>query len=175
MLVRRTALERAGGIEVIRDALIDDCALAAAIQRSGGRVFLAPADSSHSLRVYGTFGEIGRMISRTAFTQLRYSPLLLIATLLGLFVTFLLPVGLAVFAAWRFREQPGSRPGLLMSAAYAPTVRYYRISLLWSFTLPAIAVFYACARYIRRSGTGRVGAASGKAAHFRSAGCSNES
>jgi hopene-associated glycosyltransferase HpnB len=142
MLVRRAALERAGGIDAIRDALIDDCALAAAIQRSGGRVSLAPADTSYSLRVYRTFGEIGRMISRTAFTQLRYSPLLLLGTLLALFVTYLLPVGLAVFAHGIPRAA-GLGVWFVMSAIYAPTVRYYRISTLWALMLPAIAVFYA--------------------------------
>lgn len=142
MLVRRTALERAGGIAAIRNALIDDCALAAAIQRSSGRIWLASSESSHSLRVYSTFGEIGRMISRTAFTQLRYSPLLLAATILGLFVAYLLPVGLAVFAHGVPRAA-GITAWLTMSAAYAPTVRYYRISMLWSLILPAVALFYA--------------------------------
>ena len=142
MLVRRAVLERAGGIETIHGALIDDCALAAAIKGAGGRVFLAPAESSESLRVYQTFGEIGRMISRTAFTQLRYSPLLFIGTLSGLLVTYLLPVGLAVFAHGVPRVV-GLGTWLAMSGAYVPTVRYYRISLLWSLTLPAIALFYA--------------------------------
>jgi hopene-associated glycosyltransferase HpnB len=142
MLVRRSALERAGGIEPIRDALIDDCALAAAIKRAGGRIHLSLAPSSDSLRVYHTFGEVGRMISRSAFTQLRYSTLLLIATLLGLFFTFLAPVALLLFShgSWRLG---GLAAWLLMSAAYLVMVRYYRISPLWSLALPAIAVFYA--------------------------------
>jgi hopene-associated glycosyltransferase HpnB len=144
MLVGRTALERAGGIEVIRDELIDDCALAGAIQRAGGRVLLAPAESSYSVRVYSTFAEIGRMVSRTAFTQLRYSPVVLVATLLGLFATYLLPVGLALFARGIPRAA-GIIAWLVMSGLYAPTVRYYRISLVWAFTLPAIALFYGCA------------------------------
>jgi hypothetical protein len=142
MLVRREMLEKAGGIDAIRDALIDDCALAGAIKRSGGRVSLAPAESSHSLRVYRTFGEIGRMISRTAFTQLHYSVLLLIGTLAGLMVTYILPVGLAILG----QDVPrvaGFAVWLAMAAAYAPTVRYYRISPLWSLALPAIALFYA--------------------------------
>ncbi len=142
MLVRRRALERAGGIETIRGALIDDCALAGAIQQAGGRVFLAPAESSDSLRVYETFGEIGRMISRSAFTQLRYSPVLLLLTLIGLFVSYLLPVGLAVFSHGTARAG-GLIAWMLMSCAYAPTVRYYRLSALWALALPAIASFYA--------------------------------
>lgn len=142
MLVRRAALERAGGIEAIRNELIDDCALAAAIKRPGGRVFLSPADASESLRVYETFGEIGAMISRTAFTQLRYSTLWLLATLAGLMVAYVLPVALAVLANGAYRVA-GLTAWLTMSLLYAPTVRYYRISLMWSAALPAIAVFYA--------------------------------
>ncbi len=142
MLVRRSLLEQAGGIGAIRNALIDDCALAGLLKRAGGRLFLAPAEASRSLRVYQSFGEIGRMISRTAFTQLRYSALLLMGTILGLFVTYVLPVGLAVFA--RGNAQIGGLVAwLLMSVAYAPTVRYYRVPLAWSLALPGIAVFYA--------------------------------
>jgi hopene-associated glycosyltransferase HpnB len=142
MLVRSSMLERVGGIEVIRNALIDDCALAAAIHRAGGRIFLAPAESSESLRIYHTFGEVGRMISRSAFTQLRYSMLLLIGTLAGLLVTYLLPVGLVIFGHGISRAA-GLTAWALMSIAYAPTVRYYRVSLVWSLALPAIAMFYA--------------------------------
>jgi hopene-associated glycosyltransferase HpnB len=142
MLVRREALEKAGGIDAIRDALIDDCALAGAIKRCGGRLSLAPAESSHSLRVYRTFGEIGRTISRTAFTQLQYSVLLLTGTLAGLLITYMLPVGLVIFGHGLPRVA-GFAAWLAMSAAYAPTVRYYRISTFWALALPAIALFYA--------------------------------
>jgi hopene-associated glycosyltransferase HpnB len=144
ILVRCSALERAGGIEAIRSALIDDCALASAVKRAGGKVFLAPAISSDSLRVYQTFGEIGGMISRTAFTQLQYSIWLLIGTLLGLFVTYLLPVGLVIFGHGMSRLA-GAVAWILMTAAYLPTVRYYRVSTAWSVALPAIALFYSCA------------------------------
>ena len=142
MLLRREALERAGGITVIRNQLIDDCALASAIRRTGGRVFLAPALESDSLRVYRTFAEIGSMISRTAFTQLRYSTLLLAATLLGLLVTYVLPVALLLFGTGLLRIA-GLIAWLIMSLVYYPTVRYYRLSALWSFSLPLIALFYA--------------------------------
>jgi hopene-associated glycosyltransferase HpnB len=142
MLVRRSTLENAGGLEPIRNALIDDCALAAAIKRVGGRVFLAPAEESYSLRVYRTFGEIGRMISRTAYTQLRYSPILLAGTLLGLGVTFLLPPALAVFGRGP-AQLCGIAAWLLLAIAYAPAVRYYRQPLLWALALPAIAMFYS--------------------------------
>ena len=122
MLVRRSTLERAGGIGSIRGELIDDCALAAAIKRAGGRVYLSLAESSYSLRVYSTFGEIGHMIARTAYSQLRYSPLLLIGTLLAL---------AAVPLYW-----------LPMAILYAPMLRHYRQSRLWLLALPAIVLFY---------------------------------
>ena len=142
MLVRRGLLEKAGGIEAIRDALIDDCALANAVKRAGGRVLLMAAESSDSLRVYRSFGEIGRMISRTAYTQLHYSPLLLAGTLAGLLITYVLPLIIAIFGSGVVRLE-GIAAWLLMSIAYFPSVRYYRISPLWSFALPAIAVFYS--------------------------------
>ena len=82
------------------------------------------------------------MISRTAFTQLRYSPLLLLGTVAGLAVTYLLPVALLLFARG-MAQALGAAAWLLMSAAYAPTVRYYRVPVLWSFALPAIALFYS--------------------------------
>ena len=77
ILIRREMLERIGGIASIRSELIDDCALARAVKRAGGRVWLGPSRSVESIREYGTFGEVARMISRTAFTQLRYSTAIL--------------------------------------------------------------------------------------------------
>ena len=80
MLVKRAALERIGGLAAIRGELIDDCALARAMKAGGGRVWLGLSAATHSLRGYAGFAEIGRMISRTAFTQLRYSAALLAGT-----------------------------------------------------------------------------------------------
>ncbi len=71
--------------------IIDDCALARAIKRAGGRVCLGLTRKAHSLRPYGSMADIGRMISRTAFNQLQHSWLLLLGTLLGLIATYLLP------------------------------------------------------------------------------------
>jgi hypothetical protein len=39
----------------------------------------------------------------------------------------------------------GAGAWALMSICYAPMVRFYRLSPLWSLCLPAIAVFYAAA------------------------------
>ncbi len=82
MLLRPAALARAGGLAAIRGCIIDDCALARAVKSSGGRIWLGLARRTRSLRVYGSFAEIGAMISRTAFNQLRHSYLVLAATLL---------------------------------------------------------------------------------------------
>ena len=143
ILIRRRALERIGGLEAIRGELIDDCALAAAVKRNGGRVWLGLSAATRSLRPYETFGEIGRMISRTAFTQLRCSAALLAGTVLGLAVTYLAPLVL-VFGG-RVGTLPrflGAGAWLLMSIAYFPALRFYRRSPLWAPLLPLAAAFY---------------------------------
>lgn len=142
MLIRPRALERIGGLAAIRSALIDDCALAAAVKASGGSISLGLTRSAHSLRVYGSFREIGRMIARTAFHQLHHSYLLLTATLLGLAVTYLAPP-LLLFTGDRLAMGLGAAAWALMSLAYLPMVRFYRLSAPWALALPAIAAFYA--------------------------------
>lgn len=141
ILVRREALERIGGIEAIRGELIDDCALAAAVKSQGGRVWLGLSAETQSIRPYATFGEIGRMISRTAFTQLRHSVLLLLGTTLGLLLAFVAPVLLTLIAS-----QPAAGMGacawLLMSIAYFPALRFYGTPWYQAPLLPVVAVFY---------------------------------
>ena len=141
LLIRPATLARAGGLVAIRSQIIDDCALARLVKDSGGRIFLGLAADARSLRNYRSAAEIGAMISRTAFAQLRHSYLLLLATLLGLFLTYLLPAVLA------FSSDPplvclGLGALLLMSISYLPMVRFYRLSPLWSLCLPLIACFY---------------------------------
>src|SRR6202451_3528848 len=97
MLVRRDALVQAGGVAAIRDALIDDCALAKRL-KAHGPIWIGLTDGVRSIRGYPVVEDIRRMVSRTAYAQLRYSPLLLAGTVLGLAVTYLAPVLLAVFA-----------------------------------------------------------------------------
>lgn len=141
MLIRRTSLEGIGGIAAISGELIDDCALAGAVKRNGGRVWLGLSAGTLSIRDYTTFGEIESMISRTAFTQLRHSPLLLLGTVCGLGITYLAPPILTV-AAGGWPAGIGAFAWLTMSAAYVPTLRYYRQSPLWAPLLPLIAAFY---------------------------------
>ena len=157
ILIRPQALARAGGLQAIRSQIIDDCALARAVKDCGGRISLELTKETRSLRSYASATEIGAMISRTAFAQLRHSYLLLAATLLGLLFTYLLPAGLLLVA-----DPPlvywGLTALLLMSLCYLPTVRFYSLSPLWSLCLPLIALFYAGAvihsavQYARGSG-----------------------
>ena len=144
ILVRQSVLDKIGGIEPIRGALIDDCALARAIKRSGGRIWLGVNPATISIRSYSTFAEIGRMISRSAFTQLRHSALLLFATIMGLTVTYLLPPVVAVFA-----PQPAAGMAatawLLMSISYFPALRFYHRGWFAAPLLPLVALFYLAA------------------------------
>jgi hypothetical protein len=105
-------------------------------------VWLGLSARSRSLRSYRSFGEIGRMISRTAFTQLRHSWLLLAGTIAGLALTYLVPPALTLFASPGAAKGMGALAWLLMSIAYYPMVRFYRVSWFWAVLLPAIAVFY---------------------------------
>ena len=147
ILLRREALERIGGLASIRGEVIDDCALARAVKESGGRVWMGLTRESASLRAYGTFGEIRDLIARTAFTQLRYSTLLLAGTLAGMFLTFVAPV-ILLFVHDSTAKLPGSLAWLLMTLSFLPTVRFYRLSPVWGTLLPLTALFYSYATWL---------------------------
>jgi hopene-associated glycosyltransferase HpnB len=141
ILLRKKALERIGGLSTIRKELIDDCALARTVKGSGGAIWMGLTRKSTSLRSYPTFGEIRDLIARTAFTQLNYSGLLLLGTIAGMLVTYLVPVALAFHAqpmVWRMSLAAWA----LMTITYLPTVRFYRLSPLWALVLPVAAAFY---------------------------------
>ena len=143
MLVRRDALERIGGIASLRGALIDDVTLARRI-KTGGPIYLGHSRLARSLRPYPAAGDIWRMVARTAYVQLRFSPPLLAGTLLGLGLIWLAPPALAIFGDGAARWL-----GLLAwagsAASYLPTLRRFGQSPLWVLALPAIATFYAAA------------------------------
>ena len=157
ILIRPRALERMGGLQAIRARIIDDCALARAVKDSGGRIWLGPARDTCSIRIYGSYAEIGSMISRTAFAQLGHSYLLLAATVAGLFFTYLLPVAL-LFVANPLLRGLGVAALVLMSLCYLPMIRFYGLAAPWCLGLPAIAVFYlgavihSAVQYARGSG-----------------------
>jgi len=144
MLVKREALQAAGGLASIRGALIDDCALAKLL-KARGPIALALTDNAYSLRAYPSIGDIRRMVARTAYAQLGYSPLLLAGTVLGLAVTYLAPVALTLFADG-FAQFAGLFAWALMACAFRPILRFYGMSglrsWLWAAALPAIAAMY---------------------------------
>jgi hopene-associated glycosyltransferase HpnB len=142
MLVRREALARIGGIASIKDAMIDDCALGARIKQ-GGRIFLGLTRQTESLRAYPALGDIWRMIARTAYTQLHYSPWLLAGTVVGLAVTYLAPPVLTL--AGGIAAIPAALAWLAMTIAFVPILRLYRQPLVIAPLLPAIATFYLAA------------------------------
>jgi len=144
LLVRRTALERLGGMTAIRSEVIDDCSLARAVKNGGGRLSMGLTRASVSLRSYGTFSEICNLIARTAFTQLHYSFFLLLATLLALFAAYALPL-ICFFAG----EDPGwflaATAICLMVVSFGVTVRFYDLRFWWALSLPLAATLYAYA------------------------------
>jgi hopene-associated glycosyltransferase HpnB len=142
ILIRWPALARIGGIAAIRGELIDDCALAKAVKRTGGKAWLGITSKTQSIRGYGTFGEMGRMISRTAFWQLRHSTWLLAGTIAGLFITYMLPP-LLLLTGRLVPACLGMTAWALMMVAYAPSLRFYGLTMLRAPALPVIALFYA--------------------------------
>lgn len=169
MLVDRAALGSAGGLAAIRNNLIDDCSLAAEM-KAQGPIWLGLTDRVTSLRPYPGFNDIRQMVARSAYTQLRRSPLLLIGTVLAMSIVYIAPPTLAVAA-----NQPANVIGLaayaLMFVAFLPTLLFYRRSPLWGLALPAIAAAYlaftldSAYKHIRGKGglwKGRIQAVPGK-------------
>ena len=140
MLVRTDALRAAGGIEVIRDALIDDCALAAALKQQGP-IWVGLTDRSRSVRPYAGWTDMRRMIARSAYAQLKYSPLLLAGTILGMVLTYLLPPFMTLFGSG-WAQLIGALAWMLMAISFQPILRFYRLSPLWGVALPAISFLF---------------------------------
>jgi hopene-associated glycosyltransferase HpnB len=141
MLVRAETLERAGGLEAIRGALIDDCSLARLLKQHGGRLWIGLADQSQTLRRYETFSDVEHMVSRTAFNQLKHSSLLLLCTIAGMVITYLAPP-LLLLTHSRLAIFMGAAAWAAMTMTYSTMVRYYRLNPAWALTLPLAALFY---------------------------------
>jgi len=140
MLVRRAALNRAGGFEMIRDALIDDCALGALLKRQGP-VWLGLTDRVHSVRPYPALADIRRMVARSAYAQLGYSPWRLAGTIAAMLIVYFAPPVLALAASGVAQILAALAWGA-MALAFAPTARFYRVNPLWGVLLPVIALLY---------------------------------
>jgi len=140
MLVRRDALAAAGGIAVIRNALIDDCALAGALKPLGP-IWLGVTERVQSIRAYPAFADIGRMVARSAYAQLRYSPLILVATVLALLAVFVAPVAI-LLGEEGLPQWLGGASWLVMAILFRPTLQFYDRPPLHGFLMPAIALVY---------------------------------
>jgi hopene-associated glycosyltransferase HpnB len=154
MLVRRSALEAAGGLEPIRDALIDDVALGTLLKKHGSRIWLGLTTDIRSARPYPSLASLWHMIARSAYVQLRYNPLLLAGTIIGLLLLYVAPpagaitalIGIAVGTVGipvAVAGLAGLAGWALMTVSYVPVLRLYRLSALRAPMLPLIAVLYA--------------------------------
>jgi hopene-associated glycosyltransferase HpnB len=156
MLVRGDALARAGGIAAIRDAVIDDCALARKM-KTCGPIWLGLTERARSIRPYPRLGDIRKMVARSAYAQLHYSPIVLVGTVAGLALIYAAPVLLALFGSG-LAQVLGLVSWALMAMSFAPTLRFYRLPLLWGVALPAIAIVYlaftidSAHQHVRRGG-----------------------
>jgi hopene-associated glycosyltransferase HpnB len=150
ILLRRRALARIGGLEAIRGALIDDCTLAAAVKKTrppeSRGIWLGLAAEARSIRPYAGLGTIWTMVARSAYTQLRQSPLVLAGTLIGMAVTYLAPPVLLLSYPWH--QQPltaviAGAAWLMMSLSLLPTLRLYRQAWWIAPLLPLAAGLYS--------------------------------
>ena len=155
MLVRKDRPIEAGGFAVMRDAVIDDCALARLVRgaRGEGKLGLGLSQEVRSIRPYDGLKGIWDMVARTAYVQLRQSPLLLLGTVLGMVWLYLGPpaavgagigllaVGTGGVATWVMLGAGVAGWGL-MAAVYVPMLRWYRLSNCWSALLPVSGLLY---------------------------------
>jgi len=173
VLVRCEALARAGGFEALRGEVIDDCALGSAVKRSGGRLWLGLSTRERSIRPYAGLGDVWRMVARSAYTQLRHSPWVLVGTLAGLALLHLVPPLAALGLPWHGDARAaalGAGAWLLAAASFAPTLALYGRSLAWAPALPLAGALYgamtfdSARRHWRHEGAswkGRPGAGAG--------------
>jgi hopene-associated glycosyltransferase HpnB len=178
MLVRRSALEQAGGLVPVKGALIDDVALGTLLKRHGNRTWLGLTTDIRSARPYPSLASLWHMIARSAYVQLRYNPLLLAGTIGGLLLLYVAPPAGAIAALIVTAAGGGTGSGTalaglaglagwaLMTASYVPMLRLYRLSALRAPALPLIAVLYAAmtADSARRHYSGRAVSWRGRAA-----------
>ncbi len=158
ILVRKEALEKIGGFTALKDSLIDDCTLARKIKTSGGRTWIGLTHSVLSHRKYDSLQTIWNMVARTAYTQLHYSPLLLLLCTLIMLIIFVLPL-ISLFLSGFTIKMIALLTILIMVTTYLPTLKFYERSPAWGITLPLIGIIYllmtwtSALRYISGSGS----------------------
>jgi hopene-associated glycosyltransferase HpnB len=165
MLVRQDALERAGGLAAIKDALIDDVAFGRLIKGHGNRIWLGLTTDITSKRPYPRLKDLWDMVARSAYTQLRTSPLLLAGCVLGLLLIFVVPP-LAVVVGPTEARLLGLLGWAVMAGMYVPMLRFYRLPVWLAPALPVVAVLYTAMTVdsARRHWLGRGGAWKGRTA-----------
>jgi hopene-associated glycosyltransferase HpnB len=139
VLIRRTALSRIGGIAAISGELIDDVALATRVKR-GGRIWLGHSQLARSVRPYPDWSDVWKMIARSAYVQLKLSPVVLIGSLLGLGLLFLVPPLTTLMGS-----VIGALAWIVMAITFWPTLKRFGLSPIWAPALPLIACFYMAA------------------------------
>lgn len=147
ILIRHQVLDEIGGIEIIKNALIDDCSLATAVKQksTNKKIWLGLTSDTKSRRSYPDLFSIWTMVARTAFTQLNYSPLLLVATVIGMKLIYLVPslgIILGVIFSWWEIVAIAFLARILMFFAYLPIIRFYQLSPIYAMSLPTVALIY---------------------------------
>jgi hopene-associated glycosyltransferase HpnB len=145
MLVRRSMLNKIGGMAAIKSALIDDCSLASVMKSHGGKIELTLTRDIQSLRPYPHLRDVCQMVARSAYTQLRYSPIILCGTLIGMAILYILPLLLFLFSPSLEATIAGLLAYLIMVVIYLPMIRFYGLPWLWALTLPIAALVYGLA------------------------------
>lgn len=141
ILLKTDLLERIGGFSAIRDALIDDCALARSIKQTGCRTWIGVTRSVKSLRSCDNLQSVWKMVSRTAYTQLKYSPLLLLVCVVLMMFSFVFPVA-GLFSAGALPKIFSATGLCLMYLCYLPTLLYYRIPLCYGLLMPVTGTLF---------------------------------
>ncbi len=153
ILIRSEVLDKIGGIESVKNALIDDCSLASQVKSylqshpeiPFKGIWLGLSEKTKSLRSYDSLDTIWNMVARTAYTQLYYSPLLLLGTVFSMIIVYLVPpmsLMLGLLIGNNLIASLGLLSWLLMTVSYLPTLRLYQLSPLWGLSLPIIAFLY---------------------------------
>jgi hopene-associated glycosyltransferase HpnB len=145
ILIRRRALTAIGGIGALKEALIDDCTLAQKVKALNLPIWLGLSRNNWSLRPYDRLETIWNMVARTAYTQLNYNPLLLLGTLVGMSLVYLMaPLAVLLGVIWGnpYLISVGALTWGLMAIAYWPTLKLYGRSPFWGLALPLIALLY---------------------------------
>lgn len=141
ILLEANVLEELGGFHCIKDALIDDCSLAKQVKQKGHKIWTGLTHSAISIRSYDTLSTLWQMVARTAYTQLAYSPLLLLLCTFLMVAAFGLPIA-ALLQTQSIIFFAGLITLCLQVVCYLPTLRYYSMNPVYALSLPLIGVLY---------------------------------